>query len=193
MRPGDRRATVQRLRAACAVAVLRGQDADAVYDVALSVLEGGVRALEVTMTVPGAPGLIRRLVSETEAIVGAGSVRTARDVDRCVDAGACFIVSPACIPEIVERGPSPRAVRVAGTIVAGSIEWEPRELRLQFQISDEHTTAHAKPLQAVYYGPRPDMFRDGADVVLEGTYTSVGIFEARTMLLQCPSKYEEAP
>jgi cytochrome c-type biogenesis protein CcmE len=36
------------------------------------------------------------------------------------------------------------------------------------------------------------MFRDGAEVVLEGRYTTEGVFEARTMLLKCPSKYEEA-
>ena len=70
------------------------------------------------------------------------------------------------IPEILSRGPSPRAVRVAGAVVEGSID--------------------------LYHGPRPDMFRDGADVVLEGSYTSEGIFEAQKMLLQCPSKYEEA-
>ena len=92
------------------------------------------------------------------------------------------------IPEILSRGPSPRAVRVAGAVVEGSIDWEPRELRLQFEITDEH----GRPLPALYHGPRPDMFRDGADVVLEGSYTSEGIFEAQKMLLQCPSKYEEA-
>jgi cytochrome c-type biogenesis protein CcmE len=96
------------------------------------------------------------------------------------------------IPEIVNRGPSPRTVRVAGTVVEGSIDWAPRDLRLQFEISDGHPEAHVRPLQAIYHGPRPDMFRDGADVVLEGTYTSAGVFEAQTMLLQCPSKYEEA-
>ena len=97
------------------------------------------------------------------------------------------------IPEIVSRGPSARAVRVAGTVVEGSINWEPRELRLQFEISDEHTETHSKSLPALYHGPRPDMFRDGADVVLEGKYTSEGLFETRKMILQCPSKYEEAP
>lgn len=97
------------------------------------------------------------------------------------------------IPEIVERGPSPRAVRVAGAVVEGSIRWEPRALRLEFEIAEEHADAPGGRLPALYHGPRPDMFRDNADVVLEGTYTSAGVFEARKMLLQCPSKYQEAP
>jgi len=103
MQRADRQAVARELRAACAVAVLRGQDADIVYEAACHVLEGGVRALEVTMTIPGGPELIRRLVTETDALVGAGSVRTVQDVDECVDAGACFIVSPACRPEVVRR------------------------------------------------------------------------------------------
>lgn len=97
------------------------------------------------------------------------------------------------IPEIVDRGPSSRTVRVAGTVVEGSIDWEPRELLLQFEIMDQHSDVLGERLPALYHGPRPDMFRDSADVVLEGTYTSAGVFEARKMLLQCPSKYEEAP
>ena len=100
------------------------------------------------------------------------------------------------IPEIIDRGPSSRTVRVAGTVVEGSIDWEPRELFLQFEIMDQrlpHTDALGERLPSLYHGPRPDMFRDSADVVLEGTYTSAGVFEARKMLLQCPSKYEEAP
>lgn len=96
------------------------------------------------------------------------------------------------IPEIVSRGPSPRTMRVAGTVVEGSIDWEPRDFRLQFEIMDEHSDADGGRLPALYHGPRPDMFREGADVVLEGKYTSAGLFEANQMLLQCPSKYEEA-
>jgi 2-dehydro-3-deoxyphosphogluconate aldolase/(4S)-4-hydroxy-2-oxoglutarate aldolase len=116
MKHSDRPAVVERLRAVGAVAVLRGQDADTVYDAACHVLAGGVRALEVTMTVPGGPGLIRRLVAETDAIVGAGSVRTAQDVDQCVDAGACFIVSPACCPDVVRRAVERDTVVVPGAM-----------------------------------------------------------------------------
>ena len=116
MARSDRQAVAGELRATCAVAVLRGQDADTVYEVARHVLEGGVRALEVTMTVPGAPEVIRRLVTETDALVGAGSVRTAQDVDRCIDAGACFIVSPTCCPEVIRRAAERGVVVIPGAM-----------------------------------------------------------------------------
>ena len=91
------------------------------------------------------------------------------------------------IAELAERGPSQRNVRVAGVILGESIVWEARDLNLEFEMVDESGT-----LSVVYSGARPDMFRDGAEVVVEGRYTPEGVFEARTMLLKCPSKYEEA-
>lgn len=91
------------------------------------------------------------------------------------------------VEELRAQGPSPQIVRVAGTIVGESIDWTPRNLLLKFKVADQSGT-----LPVVYHGSRPDMFRDGAEIVLEGQYSSQGTFEAGTMLLKCPSKYEEA-
>jgi cytochrome c-type biogenesis protein CcmE len=90
------------------------------------------------------------------------------------------------IQEIEQQGPSARNVRVAGNVVGESIVWEARDLRLEFDIVDE-----SGRLPVVYSGSRPDMFRDEAEVVVEGKLGPEGTFEARTMLLKCPSKYEE--
>jgi cytochrome c-type biogenesis protein CcmE len=90
------------------------------------------------------------------------------------------------IDEIQRQGPSARNVRVAGNVVGESIVWEARDLRLEFDVVDE-----SGRLPVVYSGSRPDMFRDEAEVVLEGELGADGVFEARTMLLKCPSKYEE--
>lgn len=91
------------------------------------------------------------------------------------------------VEELKTQGPSVRNFRVAGTIVGQSIVWKARDLTLQFEIADQSGT-----LPVVYHGPRPDMFRDGVEAVIEGQYTSPGIFQAHTLLLKCPSKYDEA-
>ena len=91
------------------------------------------------------------------------------------------------VQELHQQGTSPRYVRVAGYVVGESIVWEPREQSLTFDITDE-----SGRLSVVYSGARPDMFRDEAEVVVEGKLGPEGIFEARTMMLKCPSKYEEA-
>jgi cytochrome c-type biogenesis protein CcmE len=86
-----------------------------------------------------------------------------------------------------QESSSVRNVRVVGFVVGESIVWEPRDLRLAFDMVDE-----SGQLSVVYKGARPDMFRDEAEVVVEGKMGPDGVFEARTMLLKCPSKYEEA-
>jgi cytochrome c-type biogenesis protein CcmE len=91
------------------------------------------------------------------------------------------------IEELDQSTPMRRNVRVSGNVVGDSIVWEARDLRLQFDLRDE-----SGQLAVVYNGARPDMFRDGAEVVVEGKMGEGGVFEARTMLLKCPSKYEEA-
>jgi cytochrome c-type biogenesis protein CcmE len=91
------------------------------------------------------------------------------------------------IDELQHMELSRRNVRVAGYVIGDSIVWEARDLRLAFEMEDE-----SGRLAVRYKGPRPDMFRDQAEVVVEGKLASDGVFEARTMLLKCPSKYEEA-
>jgi len=91
------------------------------------------------------------------------------------------------VGEVKAQGPSERAVRVAGTVVGDSIEWNAQELLLKFQIADDSGS-----LAVIYNGPCPDMLRDGAEAVVEGRYIEEGFFEANNLLLKCPSKYEEA-
>jgi 2-dehydro-3-deoxyphosphogluconate aldolase/(4S)-4-hydroxy-2-oxoglutarate aldolase len=63
--------------------------------VAKALVDGGVRAIEITITTPGAVRLIETVAREIpEAIVGAGSVLSCEDVDRCLEAGARFLVGP---------------------------------------------------------------------------------------------------
>ncbi len=90
------------------------------------------------------------------------------------------------VDKVLAQGSSDRIVRVTGFVVEDTIEWDPERMILRFEIADEGGS-----LRAVYEGVRPDMFRDGAQAVVEGTYSSNGVFEARTLLLKCPSKYVE--
>ena len=61
-----------------------------------AVCAGGIPIVEITMTVPGAIDLIAQL-SKTlgnEILIGAGTVLDPETAQRCIDAGAEFIVSP---------------------------------------------------------------------------------------------------
>jgi 2-dehydro-3-deoxyphosphogluconate aldolase / (4S)-4-hydroxy-2-oxoglutarate aldolase len=78
------------------VAVIRMKDAARLADVAAALGRGGVRALEITMTVPGAVEIIREM-ARTNApgrLVGAGTVLDAGTATDVIAAGADFVVSP---------------------------------------------------------------------------------------------------
>lgn len=95
-------------------------------------------------------------------------------------------------------------VRVNGNVVAGTEDWNAKEITLKFSISDEvtetttasaskGTTITGKQLPIVFYGPRPDNFQRAASAIVEGELLADGTFQADTLLLKCPSRYEEEP
>ncbi|HRW47579.1 MAG: cytochrome c maturation protein CcmE [Caldilinea sp.] len=80
-------------------------------------------------------------------------------------------------------------VRVSGTVVDGSEDWRPQEITLRFSIADEN----GAQLPIVFSGPRPDNFQRAASAIVEGELLPDGSFQAETLLLKCPSRYEEEP
>lgn len=85
------------------VAVIRMQDPERLGAVVQALSDGGVRALEVTMTVPGAVELIHGLSSSMpgDFLLGAGTVLDPQTAARVIDAGASFVVSPILRPELI--------------------------------------------------------------------------------------------
>lgn len=95
------------------VAILRTSTARHLEAVAETLIQAGISAVEVTLTVPGALGSIARL-SKTyghEALIGAGTVITADQAEACVDAGATFLVSPTASLDVIATA------RIAGVAV----------------------------------------------------------------------------
>ena len=85
------------------VAVIRLKDAAKLRAVVDALAEGGVRALEVTMTVPRAVDLIRELAPTLPPgfLLGAGTVTDAEMAKRVIDAGARYVVSPVFRPSVI--------------------------------------------------------------------------------------------
>lgn len=101
----DRRTIAEEIVRAGALAVLRFRRGDPAREVVSALTAGGVVGVEVTMTSPGAIDLIaslRRDPPGSGVLLGVGSVRDAATVRAAVDAGACYVVSPAIIPEVID-------------------------------------------------------------------------------------------
>jgi 2-dehydro-3-deoxyphosphogluconate aldolase/(4S)-4-hydroxy-2-oxoglutarate aldolase len=92
----SRRAIVEDLIGRGAVAVVRLNDASQGVALAEALLAGGISAIEVTLTTPGALQLIEVLSGHANnaLMVGAGSVLDATAARKAIDAGARYIVSP---------------------------------------------------------------------------------------------------
>ncbi len=79
------------------------EDAKDAKPLAKALCEGGLPCAEVTFRTAAAQESIRQMCEEyPEMLVGAGTVLTREQVDRAVEAGAKFIVSPGFDPEIVD-------------------------------------------------------------------------------------------
>jgi cytochrome c-type biogenesis protein CcmE len=92
------------------------------------------------------------------------------------------------VDELYARGATieNRTVRVAGKVDAATITFDNRDLILAFDVVGEN----GQRMHAIFNGPKPDQMREGADAILEGKYNGQ-YFETQSLLLKCPSRYEE--
>src|SRR5882757_8928021 len=99
----SRAAATAQIEALGIVAVIRLKDPGKLRAVVDAMADGGVRALEVTMTVPGAVDLIRALAPSLPAgfLLGAGTVTDAATARAVIDAGATFVVGPVFRPDVI--------------------------------------------------------------------------------------------
>jgi 2-dehydro-3-deoxyphosphogluconate aldolase/(4S)-4-hydroxy-2-oxoglutarate aldolase len=77
------------------VAVLRSKTAEEAMLTAKSAASAGVKFVEVTLSVPGAFGVIEALARESTVHVGAGTVLSKNQAEAAITAGAQFVVSPS--------------------------------------------------------------------------------------------------
>jgi 2-dehydro-3-deoxyphosphogluconate aldolase/(4S)-4-hydroxy-2-oxoglutarate aldolase len=86
------------------VPVLRLGSAAATERAVACLWEAGFTTFEITLTTPGAVELIAALKSKygAGAVVGAGTVLELDAAQRCVDAGAQFLVSPCIVPRLAD-------------------------------------------------------------------------------------------
>jgi cytochrome c-type biogenesis protein CcmE len=87
-----------------------------------------------------------------------------------------------------------QGVRVAGRVAKGSVtkQMTPDGTDLRFMLGefpDGQSGNGPLGLPVHFTGVVPDMFAEGRDVIVEGTY-SKGMLEAHTLMTSCPSKYE---
>ena len=91
------------------------------------------------------------------------------------------------VSELLDKGNElyGERVRVAGEVVNNSIEWNADTLELRFVITEGDNY-----LLVIYEGAKPSGLKEDSSVLVEGEYRSDNTFQASTIIMKCPSKYE---
>jgi len=88
------------------IPVVRSASVDLARRVVEAISAGGIPIVEITLTVPDAPAVIRHVVRHygNTILVGAGTVLSAEQARECVDSGAEFLVSPGLSNSVLLEG-----------------------------------------------------------------------------------------
>jgi len=85
------------------VPVIRADSADTALRIVDALVSGGIRTLEITMTVPDAIGAIKAVSDRfgSSVLLGAGTVTSRALAEGSLDAGAEFLVTPCVVPDVI--------------------------------------------------------------------------------------------
>jgi len=103
------------------------------------------------------------------------------------------------------------SVRLSGAVIGDSIQYDAQTLTLKFTIAnvtndlkeidqrgglaqvlyEAVNDPNAARIEVVYVGPKPDLMKPEAQAIVEGRLGEDGVFQADTLLLKCPTRYEE--
>jgi 2-dehydro-3-deoxyphosphogluconate aldolase/(4S)-4-hydroxy-2-oxoglutarate aldolase len=89
---------------------------------AQALFNGGLPCVELTLRTPRALESVRALAERGDLLVGAGTIRTVENAKAAVAAGAKFLVSPACVPDVLAWCRDNGVPLTPGCVTPGEIE-----------------------------------------------------------------------
>jgi 2-dehydro-3-deoxyphosphogluconate aldolase/(4S)-4-hydroxy-2-oxoglutarate aldolase len=119
-----------------------------------AMVSAGIRAIEITLTTPGALDIVEKLSENKDLIVGVGTVISKEDVKSAEKAGAKFIVSPNTDSDVIEKTKGLGMVSMPGIATATEVG---RALKAGADIlklfpASTYGPAHLKALRDPYPG-----------------------------------------
>jgi 2-dehydro-3-deoxyphosphogluconate aldolase/(4S)-4-hydroxy-2-oxoglutarate aldolase len=109
---------------ACIVGVVRDKEPSRAEQIAIGLLEGGLRAVEVTANTPGCFEIVRALASRAKpplTVVGVGTIKTEEELTRAQACGATFVVSPHTDERLIRRAKSLGLIAIPGAMTPTEI------------------------------------------------------------------------
>jgi len=111
-------AAIQKIQEIGIIPVVRAGDVDEARRAVDAICAGGISIIEITMTVPNAPAVIKELVQERgkSVLIGAGTITNAAQAEICMDAGAQFLVSPGLSVPVVQAATKRSILAMPGAL-----------------------------------------------------------------------------
>lgn len=114
---------VEQVRQTRVIAVVRGASAKDALEVCHTLIEGGVKGIEVTFTTPDALSVIEKLAEHfgNRILLGAGTVLKPQQAQDAARAGATFLVSPGSPAKLVEAMKNTGLLTIPGAVTPTEI------------------------------------------------------------------------
>ena len=199
--------TVDKLLAEKMMTLVRCNTQSEGQEMADALVEAGVKVIEITLTTPGAFKIIGKLLKNKDLLVGAGTVRTVKDVKKVEAIGARFIVSPDTNEDVITATKKLKLVSMPGvstpTEVGIAVDAGADILKLfpASVLGPAHLKSIREPFPNNRWCPTagvtlesiPKWFEAGADLVgLGGPLTKDGAAGVRKNVLAFRSAIEAA-
>jgi 2-dehydro-3-deoxyphosphogluconate aldolase/(4S)-4-hydroxy-2-oxoglutarate aldolase len=110
--------TLEQIRTNGLIAVLRGPSPELTLKMVDALVAGGVRNIEITLSTPDAYAVTAKVAVKyrDQIVLGMGTLTEVSDVNQAVAAGARFLVSPVCEPNLVKAMVASGLVTMAGAL-----------------------------------------------------------------------------
>jgi 2-dehydro-3-deoxyphosphogluconate aldolase/(4S)-4-hydroxy-2-oxoglutarate aldolase len=119
----DKQQVLQRIREAGLLAVIRGPSKALTLQTVDALIAGGVKGIEITYTTPEAEAVVAALAQKygDTILLGMGTLTEPKQAISAKAAGASFVVSPICEPELVKAMVASDLVCMAGALTPTEI------------------------------------------------------------------------
>ena len=199
--------TVDKLLAEKMMTLVRCNTQAQGQEMADALVAAGVKVIEITLTTPGAFKIIEKLLKNKDLLVGAGTVRTVKDVKKVEAIGARFIVSPDTNEDVITATKKLKLVSMPGvstpTEVGIAVDAGADILKLfpASVLGPAHLKSIREPFPNNRWCPTagvtlesiPKWFEAGADLVgLGGPLTKDGAAGVRKNVLAFRSAIDQA-
>jgi len=112
---------IERLERYQIMIAVRTDTAEHAYKAAMACIEGGIKFIEITFSVPDADDVINKISSDSRVTVGAGTILNVADAKKALNAGAGYIVSPNFDEDVVRFTKKEGVISVPGACTPAEI------------------------------------------------------------------------